>query len=91
MDEAFAKQQFDRVLEAVKLSASKRNGLLTGKTMDVLVEGICENDATMVSGRLSNNTMVHFTGGSELIGHIVPVRLHTAGGFYYIGDMDKTS
>ncbi len=91
VDEAFAKEQFDRVLEAVKINASKRNGLLTGKIMDVLVEGICENDDSMVSGRLSNNTMVHFKGGEDLIGHIVPVKLNIAGGFYYIGDMDTTS
>ena len=90
VDEAFAKEQFDRVLDAVRINASKRNGMLTGKTMDVLVESICENDDSMVSGRLSNNTMVHFKGGEDLIGNIVPVRLTTAGGFYYIGDMERT-
>ena len=87
VDEAFAKAQFDRVLDAVRDCASKRNKTLVGRVEDALVESLSDNDNSMVTGRLSNNSMVHFKGGSDLIGSIVPVKLHTAGGFYYIGDM----
>ena len=39
----------------------------------------------MVTGRLSDNTVVHFPGNESLIGEIVPVRLLEPKGFYYIG------
>lgn len=87
VSEEWAKEQFARVLDAVRTTASKRNGLLVGRIEDALVESISDNDPSMVTGRLSNNSMVHFKGDPGLIGSIVPVRLHTAGGFYYIGDM----
>ncbi len=87
VSEKFAKEQFARVLDAVKLSAGTRNGILTGRIMEALVEDISDNDPSMVSGRLDNNSMVHFTGGSDLIGKLVPVRLVSAKGFYYIGEM----
>ncbi|MCR4755473.1 MAG: tRNA (N6-isopentenyl adenosine(37)-C2)-methylthiotransferase MiaB [Lachnospiraceae bacterium] len=87
VDEAFAKVQFDRVLDAVRECASKRNKSLIGSVQEALVESLSDNDPSMVTGRLSNNSMVHFKGDYNLIGTIVPVNLHTAGGFYYIGDM----
>ena len=87
VSEEFAKEQFDRVLDAVRRCAGKRNGMLVGRTEEALVESLSDNDPSMVTGRLSNNSMVHFKGDKELIGTIVPVKLHTAGGFYYIGDM----
>ena len=87
VSEEFASEQFNRVLDAVRECASKRNGMLLGRVEEALVESISDNDPSMVTGRLSNNSMVHFKGDKQLIGSIVPVRLHTAGGFYYIGDM----
>ncbi len=87
VSEEFASEQFNRVLDAVRECASKRNGMLIGRVEEALVESISDNDPSMVTGRLSNNSMVHFKGDKQLIGSIVQVRLHTAGGFYYIGDM----
>ncbi len=87
VDEAFAKEQFKRVLDAVHESAGLSNSSLTGMVLDALVEEMSDNDPTMVTGRLSNNSMVHFKGGSELIGQIVSVKLESARGFYYIGRM----
>ena len=52
-----------------------------------LVEEINEHDASLVTGRLSNNTLVHFKGDTSLIGHIVPVCLTEAKGFYYLGEL----
>ncbi len=42
-----------------------------------------------VTGRLSNNSVVHFEGCKELIGKIVDVNLKEAKGFYYMGEMVK--
>ena len=38
-----------------------------------------------VTGRLSNNTVVHFPGDESLIGKIVDVWLEESKGFYYMG------
>ena len=40
-----------------------------------------------VTGRLSNNTVVHFPGDESLIGKIVDVYLEESKGFYYMGTM----
>ncbi len=89
VEEAFAKEQFNRVLEAVRECSAKQNSKLTGHIEEALVESICEHDDTMVTGRLSNNSMVHFKGDSTLIGTIVPVRLTKSCGFYYIGESEQ--
>ena len=79
--------QFNRVLEAVQQTANKQAGTLTGQIQDVLVEEINEHDASLVTGRLSNNTLVHFSGDESLIGSIVSVKLKEAKGFYYFGEL----
>ena len=55
--------------------------------MDALVEEINEHDSSLVTGRLSNNTIVHFPGDASLIGQIVDVKLEECHGFYYTGRM----
>ena len=42
--------------------------------------------AGYVTGRLSNNLMVHFPGDESLIGAVVPVLLRESKGFYYMGE-----
>jgi tRNA-2-methylthio-N6-dimethylallyladenosine synthase len=81
------KENFDRVLKTVQETAREQMGRFEGQVMDVLVEEINENDSSMVTGRLSNNTLVHFPGSDELIGKIVNVRLDECHGFYYIGSL----
>ncbi len=83
----FVKEQFDRVLSEVQLNARNQVALWEGKIMDALVEEMNEHDSTLVTGRLSNNTIVHFSGDESLIGQIVPVRLAACKGFYYIGEL----
>jgi tRNA-2-methylthio-N6-dimethylallyladenosine synthase len=85
--EAEVKKNFDRVLKAVQDNARQQTGRYEGQIKDVLVEEINENDSSMVTGRLSNNTLVHFKGGSELIGQIVNVRLDECHSFYYMGTL----
>ena len=80
-------KQFNRVLTVVQEVANEQAGTLTGQVLDVLVEEINEHDASLVTGRLSNNTLVHFKGDESLIGSIVNVRLQEAKGFYYFGEM----
>ncbi|MDE7268259.1 MAG: tRNA (N6-isopentenyl adenosine(37)-C2)-methylthiotransferase MiaB [Lachnospiraceae bacterium] len=81
------KENFDRLLKVVQETARNRVGRLTGEVHSALVEEQNEHDSALVSGRLSNNTIVHFPGDTSLIGKIVDVRLVEAHGFYYVGEM----
>ncbi len=87
--ENIVKEGFDKVLQTVQETARMRVALLQGQTMDALVEEVNEQDHTLLTGRLSNNTIVHFKGGKELIGQIVPVYLKECHGFYYLGEMTE--
>ncbi|MCD8038857.1 MAG: tRNA (N6-isopentenyl adenosine(37)-C2)-methylthiotransferase MiaB [Lachnospiraceae bacterium] len=82
------KENFDRLLKAVQETAKKRAGRLTGQIQSALVEEINEHDSALVSGRLSNNTIVHFPGDASLIGKLTDVRLKESHGFYYIGEIE---
>ncbi|MDO4965814.1 MAG: tRNA (N6-isopentenyl adenosine(37)-C2)-methylthiotransferase MiaB [Lachnospiraceae bacterium] len=85
--EEFVKEHFDRVLNTVQERAKDRAVLKTNSIEDVLIEEINDHDATMVTGRLSNNLCVHVKGTEELIGKIVTVKLTECNGFYYMGEI----
>ena len=87
--EDIVKRNFDRVLSTVQEMARERVSLLQGKTMSALVEEMNEHDSTLVTGRLSNNIIVHFPGDETLVGSIVDVVLDECHGFYYVGHMAK--
>ena len=53
--------------------------------MEALVEEVNEQDASLMTGRLSNNMLVHFPAPDTLIGQLVQVSLDTCHGFYYTG------
>lgn len=81
--------RFDRLLKEVQEIAKERCSRDLGRVMKVLVEGMDDHDSANVTGRLGNNTMVHFPGDASLIGKIVSVRLTEARGFYYMGRMEE--
>lgn len=85
--EDVVKAGFDKVLKTVQDTAREQVARYQGRVFDVLVEEVNENDASLVTGRMSNNTLVHFPGGADLIGQIVDVSLDECHGFYYIGHM----
>ncbi len=76
---------FDKVLKVVQETAREQVSKYQGRVMEALIEEVNENDATMVTGRLSNNTIVHVPGGAELVGSLVKVSLDECHGFYYLG------
>ena len=79
------KENFDRLLKVVQETARSQSEKLSGKTEAVLVEGVNEHDTTLLTGRLSNNTLVHFAGDESLIGNIIDVTLDECHGFYFMG------
>lgn len=81
------KEGFDRLLKVVQDTAKERVGRLKGQTLEALVEEVSEQDKRLLTGRLSNNIIVHFEGDKSLIGQIVPVYLKECHGFYYLGEM----
>ncbi|MGI6107087.1 MAG: tRNA (N6-isopentenyl adenosine(37)-C2)-methylthiotransferase MiaB [Lachnospiraceae bacterium] len=80
-------ERFDRLLALEQKIAAEECGKDAGKTLTALVEEVNPKDPSLVTGRLSNNLMVHFPGEASLVGQIVPVRLLRSGGFYYMGEM----
>ena len=86
--EDIVKDRFDRLLEEVQSISRKKANAYTGSVQSVLVENVNAQDNTLVSGRMSNNSIVHFPGNKSLIGSIVNVRLTECKGFYYIGELD---
>ncbi len=87
IDEATVKHRFDRLLKEVQDIAVKRTDRLVGETVSVLVEDENNSNEGFVTGRMSNNSIVHFKGDKDLIGKIVDVRLEEAKGFYYIAKL----
>ncbi len=80
------KERFERLLKEVQETAAEVCAVHEGTQQEVLVEDISDHDKTMVTGRLSNNLLVHFKGEAALIGQYVNVILKECRGFYYIGE-----
>ncbi len=92
--ESVAKERFDRLLKEVQKIAAKQAETYTGQTLPVLVEQVNTQDGSLVSGRLSNNSIVHFPGNADMVGTFVDVTLEECKGFYYMGrkvDRETTS
>ncbi len=81
------KVRFDRLLKEIQEISAELSGRDTGKIEKVLVEDINSQNPELVTGRLTNNVLVHFKGTSDLIGKIVDVKLLESKGFYYMGEM----
>lgn len=85
--EEVVKKHFDMVLNAVQEVSREQVKRYEGEIQEALVEELNEHEEGYVTGRLSNNTLVHFKGAPELIGKLVKVRLDKCQGFYYMGEM----
>ncbi|MGN0482145.1 MAG: tRNA (N6-isopentenyl adenosine(37)-C2)-methylthiotransferase MiaB [Lachnospiraceae bacterium] len=85
--EDVVKDRFDRLLAEVQKLATKKHAQLEGQIAHVLIENVNEQDASLVTGRLSNNSVVHLKGDASLIGTIQKVYLTESKGFYYLGEV----
>jgi tRNA-2-methylthio-N6-dimethylallyladenosine synthase len=84
--ENVVKERFNRLLKEVQTIGSEEAKKLEGKEELVLVEEENSQLEGYVTGRLSNNMLVHFPGTKELIGTLVKVDLKECKGFYYMGE-----
>ena len=85
--EEIVKKRFDCLLKEVQEIAAGKAMKYTGSVQKVLVEHVNEQDSHLVTGRMSNNSVVHLPGTTDLIGKIIEVRLTECRGFYYIGEV----
>lgn len=83
--EDVVKDRFNRLLEEVQRISSEVCAVHEGTVQEVLVECRNDHDEHLMTGRMSNNLLVHFPGDESLIGKLVKVRLDECRGFYYIG------
>ena len=83
--ETVIREGFDKLLKAVQDTARDRAALLKGQVMEALVEEVNEQDSSLMTGRLSNNMLVHFPADKTMIGQLVNVSLDICHGFYYMG------
>lgn len=81
------KDRFDRLLKEVQHIAGEECAVHEGTDAEVLVESVSDHDPAMVTGRMSNNLLVHFDGSKDLIGSYVNVHLRQCKGFYYLGEL----
>ena len=81
------KDRFDRLLNEVQHISAEVCSVYTDTIQEVLVEMVNDHDTALVTGRMSNNLLVHFPGDISLVGKLVSVKLTECHGFYYLGEM----
>lgn len=87
--EDVVKERFNRLLQTVSETSHEHIKRYEGCDMDVLVEDIDDHDSDFLTGRMTNNILVHFKGDKELIGTVVNVHMDECKGFYYMGTMNN--
>lgn len=79
------KEGFERLLKVVQDTAREQAARYEGSVGEALIEEVNGDDSSLVTGRLSNNMIVHVPGDASLVGKLVQVSLDECRGFYYMG------
>lgn len=85
--EEVVKRRFDRLLHEIQRISAEITEQRVGETVTVLMEEVNEQDPSLLTGRLSNNAVVHCPGIKAQIGELVKVKLVEGRGFYYMGEV----
>ena len=88
VDINIVKKRFEKLLDVVEKTSYKNCDKYVGRTMSVLVESK-NREQGRLTGRLSNNYIVHFNGSDDLIGKIIDIKLTKSCGFYFEGKICK--
>lgn len=83
--EDVVKERFNRLLEMVGEVSHSISARYENTDTQVLVESLDDHEPGLVTGRMTNNMLVHFPGTADMIGKLVDVRLTECKGFYYMG------
>lgn len=91
VSEKQVREGFDKLLKVVQDTAREQAAKYVGSIGEALIEEVNGDDdgaqscQSLVTGRLSNNMIVHVPGDASLIGKTVRVSLDECKGFYYMG------
>lgn len=89
VSEEVIKERFPRLLDEIRDNSQKFTMNYKNTIQEVLVDEINEQRPELVSGRLSNNVLVHFEGNEEYIGKLMNVEIISNENFYYMGKLHK--
>ena len=87
LPKSFVQEGFDRILSTVQRISKEQAKRFEGRIMEVLIEGEDEKDPYRFTGRISQNTVVHFPKHGYHTGDLVNVKLDECHGFYYNGEV----
>lgn len=85
--DTIVKERFNKVLDTVQQVSKKMCARHTGTIQKVLVEEVNEHNPALMTGRMTNNMLVHFKGDKSMLGRILDVALIECKGFYYMGEL----
>ncbi|MGE3974219.1 MAG: tRNA (N6-isopentenyl adenosine(37)-C2)-methylthiotransferase MiaB [Bdellovibrionales bacterium] len=78
VEEEVKSERLTRLLAKHRDIAFELAARYEGRTMDVLVEKVSDKDPKVITGRSTQNKLVHFLGPASLIGQTVPVKINKA-------------
>ncbi len=81
------KIQFNRVLDALNPIVYEKNKEHVGNVYKVLAEDVSNSDENFITGRLEDNSIVHFKADKNVIGEIVYVKVTDCKTFYLTGEL----
>lgn len=81
------KANFNRVLEALNPIIYELNCKKVGKVYKVMADDVSTSDNCFITGRLEDNSLVHFKGDKSMIGGIFDVKITDCKTFYLIGEI----
>lgn len=87
VSEDTAKSNFNKVLEVLNPIVYENNKKHVGKIYKVLAEDISSTDDKFISGRLEDNSIVHFEADKSIIGNIAEVLITDCKTFYLTGKL----
>lgn len=76
-----------KLLDLTERITTENSGVLKGKTLEVLVEGLSKTDSSRLTGRTRTNKIVHFKGDLQLIGRLVNVRIIGSQSWFLFGEI----
>src|SRR5690625_4152572 len=79
-------ERLQRLIEMQNEMSAKLNQKLVGTTREVLVEAVSERDASQLTARTRGDKIVTFTGSSDLVGKLVPVKITHARTWTLLGE-----
>lgn len=80
-------ERLQRLAEVQHGISQEINAALTGKVVEVLVEGRSKTNPEMLTGRTRTNKLVHFASPEDLTGRLLPVKIIEARTWNLIGEM----